>query len=203
MRQHMETFGDWLHKKCHGDENIDEQLYLLARQPSWHVLTYKGYEINGNTFYTVCQDKRSTNQNSGVRVDATDPNGNRQTYYGHIEDIWKLVYAANFKVPLFRCQSVKMTGGGVTVDKEYGMTPVDLNNSGFKDEPFVLTADVSQMFYVKDMSTKPKRGKKMTTQSSISQSATLSFLGKETLSELRTSETCQAITKGMIEFHPS
>jgi len=52
-----------------------------------------------------------------------------------------------------------MTGGGVTVDKEYGMTTVDLNNSGFKDEPFVLAVDVGQVFYVKDMSTKPKRGK--------------------------------------------
>jgi hypothetical protein len=88
-------------KKCQGDDNIDEQLYLLARQTSWHILTYKGYEINGNTFYTVAQDKRSTNQNSGVHVDATDPNGKRQTYYGCIEDIWELDYAPNFKVPLF------------------------------------------------------------------------------------------------------
>ena len=47
-----------------------------------------------------------------------------------------------------------MTGGGVTVDKEYGMTTVDLNNSGFKDEPFILVVDVSQVLYVKDMSTK-------------------------------------------------
>jgi hypothetical protein len=52
-----------------------------------------------------------------------------------------------------------MTVGGVTVDKEYGMTTVDLNNVRYKDEPFVLAADVSQVFYVKDMSTKPKRGK--------------------------------------------
>ena len=57
-RQHMETFSDWLRKECQGDESIDEQLYLLARQPSWHILTYKGYEINGNTFYTVAQDKK-------------------------------------------------------------------------------------------------------------------------------------------------
>jgi hypothetical protein len=57
----METFSDWLRKECQGDESIDEELYLLARQPSWHILTYKGYEINGNTFYTVAQDKRSTN----------------------------------------------------------------------------------------------------------------------------------------------
>jgi len=52
-----------------------------------------------------------------------------------------------------------MTEGGVIVDKEYGMTTVDLNNVGYKDEPFVLVADVSQVFYVKDMSTKPKKGK--------------------------------------------
>ena len=51
--------------------------FVLARQPSWHISMYKGYEINGNTFYTVAQDNRSTNQNSGVRVDATDPDGNK------------------------------------------------------------------------------------------------------------------------------
>ncbi|XP_066310226.1 uncharacterized protein [Miscanthus floridulus] len=133
--------------------------FLRSKQPSWHILTYQGYEINGNTFYTVAQDKRSTNQNSGVRIDGTDPNGNIQTYYGRIEEIWELDYAPNFKVPLFRCQWVKLTGGGVTVDKEYGMTTVDLNNIGYKEEPFVLAADVSQVFYVKDMSTKSKRGK--------------------------------------------
>jgi hypothetical protein len=75
----METFGGWLQKECQHDQNIDEQLYLLARQPSWHILTYKGYKINENTFYTVAQDKRSTNQNSGVSLDATDPNGNKHT----------------------------------------------------------------------------------------------------------------------------
>ena len=69
----METFSNWLRKECQGGESIDEQLYLLARQPSWHILKYQGYEINENTFYTVAQDKRSTNQNSGVRIDDTDP----------------------------------------------------------------------------------------------------------------------------------
>jgi hypothetical protein len=58
MHHHMEIFGDWLHKKCQGDKTIGDELYLLARQVAWHVLTYKGYEINGNTFYTVSQDKK-------------------------------------------------------------------------------------------------------------------------------------------------
>jgi hypothetical protein len=154
----METFGDWLQKKCQGDKTIGDELYLLARQPSWHILTYKGYEINGNTFYTVSQDKKSTNQNSGVRVDAMEPNGNIHTYYGRIEEIWELDYAHNFKVPLFRCQWVKMNGG-VLVNKEYRMTIVDLNNIGYRNDPFVLATDVNQVFYVKDMSTKPKREK--------------------------------------------
>ena len=95
---------------------------MLAREPSWHILTYKGYEINGNIFYTVAQDKKSTNQNSGVRIDAVDPIGNKQTYYGRIEEIWELDYGLTFKVPLFRCQWVKLTGGGVTVDNQYGVT---------------------------------------------------------------------------------
>jgi hypothetical protein len=54
---------------------------------------------------------------------------------------------------------VKGTKGGVKVDKEYGMTTMDLNNTRYKDDPFVLAAEVNQVFYVKDMSTKPKRGK--------------------------------------------
>jgi hypothetical protein len=54
---------------------------------------------------------------------------------------------------------VKVTGGGVTVDHQYGMTIVDLNNLRYRDEPFVLAKDVNQVFYMKNMSTKPKKGK--------------------------------------------
>ena len=120
-------------------------------------MTYQGYEINGNTFCTIAQDKKSTNQNSGVRMDATDNNGKKDTYYGYIEDIWELDYGINFKVHLFRCQWVKLSGGGVTKD-EYVMTIVVLNNLGYRDEPFVLAQDVAQVFYIKDMSSKPKKG---------------------------------------------
>ncbi|XP_039776218.1 uncharacterized protein LOC120643811, partial [Panicum virgatum] len=156
-REHMNTFCSWLRKHLMHNMDISEQLFLLARGPSWNILTYQGYEINGNTFYTIAQDKKSTNKNSGVRMDATDNNGKKDTYYGYIEEIWELDYGPNFKVPLFRCQWVKLSGGGVTKD-EYGMTIVDLNNLGYRDEPFVLVQDVAQVFYIKDMSSKPKKG---------------------------------------------
>jgi len=91
----------------------------------------------------IAQDKRSTNQNSGAHIDAIDPNGNKKTYYGRIEEIWELDYGPYFKVPLFLCQWVKVTGGGVTVDHQYGMITVDLNNLGYRDKPFVLANDVN------------------------------------------------------------
>ena len=89
-------------------------------------------------------------------MDATDNNG-KKTHYGYIEEIWELDYGPNFKVPLFRCRWVMLSGGGVTKD-EYRMIIVDLNNLGYRDEPFVLAQDVAQVFYIKDMSSKPKKG---------------------------------------------
>jgi hypothetical protein len=92
------------------DDTIGDQLYYLARPPSSTTCTFQGYEINGNTFYTVVQDKKSTNQNSGVRFDATDENGHcLEIYYRHIEEIWELDYGPTFKIPLFQCKWVKLT----------------------------------------------------------------------------------------------
>src|SRR5664279_3449217 len=159
--KHMATFGGWLQTHLMNNSTVGEQLYLLARSPSSTILTFQGYEINGNTFYTAAQDIKSTNQNSDVRFDATNNNGQNDTYYGYIEEIWELEYGPSFKVPLFWCKWVKLTGGGVQVDKLYGMTTVDLNNLGYRDEPFVLANDVAQVFYVKDMSTKPEKRKKI------------------------------------------
>jgi hypothetical protein len=38
---------------------------------------------------------------------------------------------------------------GIEVD-EYGFTIVDLRNMGHKDEPWVLTSTVTQVFYILD-----------------------------------------------------
>jgi hypothetical protein len=46
------------------------------------------------------------------------------------------------------------------------MTIVDLNNLAYIDEPFVLANDVAQVFYVKDMSTKPRKRKDKKTNTS-------------------------------------
>ena len=39
------------------------------------------------------------------------------------------------------------------------MTTVDLKELSYRDEPFVLAKDVAQVFYVRDMSSKPRKDK--------------------------------------------
>ena len=88
--KHVDTFGSWLRTHLINDNTVGQELYLLAKSPSSTILTFQGYEINGNTFYTETQDKKCTNQNSGVRFDATNDNGTKDTYYGCIQQIWNL-----------------------------------------------------------------------------------------------------------------
>jgi hypothetical protein len=115
---------------------------------------HQSQSCNGYTFYTRAHDEKNTDQNSGVR-DAIGNVGKKDSYYGVIDEIWELEYGL-LKIPLFRCQWVNRAGGGMTTDR-YGMTIVDFKKIGYKDEPFILANDVTQVFYVKDMSSKPKK----------------------------------------------
>ena len=102
---------------------------------------------------------------------------------------------------MFRCKWVKMTG--VKVDEQYGMTTVDLNNLGYLDEPFVLAKDVAQIFYVKDMDSRPKRKRKdkQTITSNDEPKRHIVLSGeKETSWESR---TCQKIIISLLKFRPS
>jgi len=152
-RQHIKTFEDWFRTKLLGNDRVDQEVQWLARGPSNTVHRYQGYEINGYTFYTTAQDKKSTNQNSGVRMCVGNNIEKKDNYYGVIEEIWELEYGP-IVVPVFRCQWV---AGGAVIKDRYGMTTVDLLKTGYKDDPFVLAKDVTQVFYVKDMSSKPKK----------------------------------------------
>jgi hypothetical protein len=123
-------------------------MLVLASGPSTMIHGYTSYDTNGYTFYTSAQDIKKTNQNSGVRTDAYDYDGNRETYYRFIDEIWELEYKENLKVPLFHCQWIKVPNG-VKTDK-YGMTHVNFRFLGYREQPFVLVKDVTQVFYAKD-----------------------------------------------------
>jgi hypothetical protein len=66
----------------------------------------------------------------------------KTTYYGYIQDIWKLDYGAILQIPVFKCQWVKHPNG---------LLPVDLKNVGHKDDPWMLVDCVAQVSYLLDL----------------------------------------------------
>jgi hypothetical protein len=106
------------------------------------------------TFITLKKkDKKSVAQNSGIRIEAIDPQGLKTIYYGYIQDICELDYDLRIQIHVFRCQWVKHLNG-VNIDN-YGLTIVDLKNVGHQDDPWVLADCVAYVFYVLD----PETGK--------------------------------------------
>jgi hypothetical protein len=86
-----------------------------------------------------------------VRIDVVDTDDEKTACYGHREDIWELNFS-DFKVPVLRCHWVQGTKGDMK--DLYGFTTINLEKVGYKEEPFVLAVQVSQVFYVLDMRNK-------------------------------------------------
>jgi hypothetical protein len=81
MRKFISWFRDQISQSS--DTQTSEYLKKFARGPIFTAMTYQDYGINGYTFYTEQQDKKSTYQNSGVCVDAYDATGqDKNMYYG-------------------------------------------------------------------------------------------------------------------------
>jgi hypothetical protein len=137
------------------DKNPDDIMLfqILGNGPSTTIHTNKSYDIDGYTFYTRAQDNKSVNpNNSGVWIDAYDSDGNKETYYGFIEEIRESEYQENVKVPLFHYEWVGLQNG-VKIDK-YGMTTVNFKFVSYREQLFVLAKDITQVFYVKDPANK-------------------------------------------------
>jgi hypothetical protein len=89
----MQGFSKWLRdyvETCNNNVVITDKIRNLAAAPLFTVTRYEAMDINGYTFYTMAQDKKSVYQNSGVRVRAVvddsrdDDDMETDTYYGQI-----------------------------------------------------------------------------------------------------------------------
>jgi hypothetical protein len=90
MKQHKLHFTTWL-KDLNlpiGEIEAEKMIRLLSSGPYSLVKSWQRYDINGCTFYSKAKDSRNQCQNSGVRVHAEDSMGQKNSYYGYIEEIW-------------------------------------------------------------------------------------------------------------------
>ena len=68
------------------------------------------------------------------------------SYFGVIQEIWELDYI-KFRIPVFKCRWFDLIG--LKVD-DLGLTVIDCNKIGFKNDPFILATQARQIFYVND-----------------------------------------------------
>ncbi|XP_074342093.1 uncharacterized protein LOC141679509 [Apium graveolens] len=136
LGEHNRQFPDWFQQKVsiemrENSKAVSETIRWLAGKPSFSVLTYKGYIVDGVRYHTKERDN--------ARCELT--------FYGIVQEIWELDYHA-FKTPLFLC-TWAATDRGVKSD-DLGFTLMNFNRPGHKQEKFTSVDQVSQVFYVED-----------------------------------------------------
>ena len=159
---HTKSFAAWFQKHIAKDiqsgSSINHTLRWLSHMPQTRVLSYEAYIINGFRFHTVERDNMHINQNSGATVVAesyhvsslkdANPILSSSSYFGVIQEIWELDYI-KFRIPVFKCRLFDPTRLKVN---DLGLTVIDCNKIGFKNDPFILATQARQIFYVKDCS---------------------------------------------------
>jgi hypothetical protein len=115
------------------------------------TVKYNRYVVNGKLFRTLAHDVGRRTQNSGVCV----PTVEGEMYYGQLTDIVEVEYYDRTKYVLFKCNWADLTlDRGFRID-DYDLVFVNFNPLIHKgelitDDPYVLTSQVDQVFFVED-----------------------------------------------------
>lgn len=139
-------------------DKVSEELRALARGPHPVGKRYRGFIINGFRFHVKSYENRRKTQNSGLVVTAETSSFSRRndnnpvvgdvTYYGVLKDIIELEYLDGRKIVMFDCDWVSTRSA--QKQDEYGFALVNLSRLRQHNEPFILSSQAQQVFYVED-----------------------------------------------------
>lgn len=125
-----------------------DAIYSLACGPDRDVNSYSGCIVNGIRFHTKDREANLKTQNSGVVVKG-DYESQDKDFYGVLVDIIELEYIHGNRVFLFKCDWWDVSRRtGIHVDNHF--TSVNVSKTWYKDDPFVLSTQARQVFYVND-----------------------------------------------------
>lgn len=115
--------------------------------------TYGCYDVNGYRFRSMKYERsRSglTITNSGVCVSSYDGNNDLIEYFGVIEDIIKVSWDGSMQLELviFECTWFDPTSAGVRRTENLGLVEVKHTSRLSNFDPFVLSSQVTQVYYV-------------------------------------------------------
>ncbi|XP_057246684.1 uncharacterized protein LOC130589441 [Beta vulgaris subsp. vulgaris] len=123
----------------------DDVTRALAMGPSRQVRTWNQFFVNGYNFHTQEYGKNKSTMNYGVCVQAAD----RADYFGILEEVIELVYHGNlavYKTILFKCNWMD-SDKGMNIHEQYKLVEVNHTKKYPKYDPFVLSYQVSQVYY--------------------------------------------------------
>ena len=124
--------------------SITDDLYNLAQGPFGSYKIYNEFIVNGFRFHTKYRQEIRKSQNFGVLCKGVD-NLQETEYYGLINEIWELEYPGSNFIYLFNCEWFK----DHKIDK-YEIVSVNVNHRLRTNEPFILSSQAVQVFYVED-----------------------------------------------------
>jgi len=130
---------------------LGQKLVIRSRRLKEIAVKYNRYVVNGKLFCTLAHDVGRRTQNNGVCV----PTVECETYYGQLTDVVEVEYYDRTTYVLFKCNWADPTmDRGFRVD-DYGLAFVNFTHLVHRgelltDEPYVLTSQVDQVFYVED-----------------------------------------------------
>ncbi|KAL6523518.1 hypothetical protein OROGR_017121 [Orobanche gracilis] len=151
--RHNNEFSSWAAQRViDSPELYAEEIRTLSLGPLKHVKCYTGCMVNGYKFHTQSREEGRKTQHSGVVVPGSYGN-NMIDYYGVLQDVLELEYLGDGKrVLVFKCDWFKLDGPlGCQVDKECGLTSINVSRKWYMDQPYVLASQVRQVFYVDDL----------------------------------------------------
>ncbi|GMP88319.1 hypothetical protein CsSME_00040354 [Camellia sinensis var. sinensis] len=156
-KMHMEKFCEWFRSYVVAmddtrKQQLADEIKWLAQGPNTLARRFKRYVVNGFKFRIKNYEETKKTQNSGVCV-ATEGG---TMYYGVLIDIIELNYFDKLKYVLFKCNWADVnTSRGYKID-EYGFNLVNFSHlihtgERLNDEPFVLSSQATQVYYVGDV----------------------------------------------------
>nr|GEW58347.1 hypothetical protein [Tanacetum cinerariifolium] len=131
------------------------ELFALACGPTSSPISVNSCVVNGVRFIVHSRDERHTTQNRGI---CSPGDKDEETYYGQLKEILEFSYMS-FNVVLFRVKWFD-TGNERRKIKCFvirnNITQILAHGESFKDDQYILSTQVKQVFYLEDMARQPQ-----------------------------------------------
>ncbi|XP_042962406.1 uncharacterized protein LOC122296669 [Carya illinoinensis] len=143
--------GEYL-ERADNPEEVSDDLYALACGPDPWGASYSGCITNGIRFHTKKGEEHRRTQNSGVMVISEQLGSEKPEFFGRLTDILEFRYMGWRRVYLFKCEWFDISDSKRGIRIEPHLTSVNMLRTAYKDDPFVLASQASQVFYLKNRS---------------------------------------------------